>query len=164
MSASTDSLTTDVVVNDQIVHLRPISGDDIDQERLFLETISAEGRYSTLLGDTADIDYDNKMAFIAVTKGANGKEEVIGVGRYATDEFDHCETVIRVAEDWYAPGLGQVLMNSLIDFARNKGKEFIYAVESTDNSPMLVIARDVGMDPQRDPENAGLIRYELTLP
>ena len=163
MTADANKYVSEFVINDQIVHLRAAIGEDFAEEHRFIKQLSPQSRYYRVLKKDAKVDFDTRMAFIAVIESADGGEQTVGAGRYLTDEYDHCETVIRVAEDWYVPGLGQVLMKMLIDFAQEHGKEFIYAIEPVDNTHMRVIARDLKMDAQRDPDNPQFMRYELTL-
>lgn len=174
MTENLDDLVSDVVINEQIVHIRPITSDDIEIEKSFVEHLSPESRYFRFLGGTrgltdeaakilCDVDFDKRMAFIAVIKSADGKEEVLGVSRYASDKFDHCESAVTVADEWQNHGLGQVLMKRLIDFARHKRKELIYSIDLTENTNMLMLARDLGMDSQRDPNDAKLMRHQLVL-
>jgi GNAT superfamily N-acetyltransferase len=174
MIKSSDDLATDVVVNDQIVHIRPITGDDIEIEKRFVERLSPESRYFRFLGGVSglsdktakafcEIDFDKKMAFIAVIKNADGEQQEIGVARYASDQYDHCESAVTVADEWQNHGLGTFLMKALIEFARHKGKELIYSIDSVDNTHMRLLARDLGMTGQRDPEDAKNIRYELKI-
>ncbi|MFT6407247.1 MAG: GNAT superfamily N-acetyltransferase [Arenicella sp.] len=169
-----NDLATDVVVNGQIVNIRPIAGDDIEIEKQFVESLSPESRYFRFLGgvsgitdETAkalcEIDFDKKMAFIAVIKNAASEQQVIGVSRYASDEFDHCESAVSVADDWQNHGLGTHLMKALIEFARHKGKELIYSIDPIDNTHMRMLARDLGMTAQRDPNDAKMIRYDLQI-
>ena len=174
MTENLNDLVSDVVINEQIVHIRPITSDDIEIKKRFVEHLSPESRYFRFLGGTqdltddaarvlCDIDFDKRMAFIAVIKSADAKEEVIGVSRYASDKYDHCESAVTVADDWQNHGLGQVLMGRLIDFARHKRKERIYLIALTENTHMRMLARDLGMDSQREPEDAKLMRHELVL-
>lgn len=173
MSSTSETLTSDVVINDQIVHIRPIHKADVDIEKQFVARLSPDSRHARFLGGVkglsdeaadafCDIDYDKKMAFIATLK-KGGEEQEIGVARYATDEYDHCEFAITVADEWQSSDLGQALAKELIDFARHKNKELIYSIDSTENTFMRLLARDIGLTGQRDPDDASLIRYELLL-
>lgn len=174
MTNYSDSLAKDVVIDDQIVHIRPITGADIEIEKQLVNRFDPEGRYQRLLyqesaaPDKTDdsfhgIDFENKIAFVAIGKNASDKEEGLGVARYATDRYDHCEASVIVADGLQRHGLDQVLMKTLIEFARKHNKELIYAIDDIDDSYMQTLARDVGMTAQRDPNDANIMRYELLL-
>ena len=174
MTENLSALVSDVVINEQIVRIRPITIDDIEIEQDFIDHLSPESRYFRFLGGTqgltkeaamvlCDVDFDKKMAFIAVIKNTDGKEKIIGVSRYASDQFDHCESAIAVADEWQNHGLGHVLMERLIELARHKRKELIYSIDLIENTKMRMLARDLGMQGQRDPNDAKLIRYQLFL-
>lgn len=174
MPKDLNELTRDVVVNDQIVHIRPISGADVETEKRFIENLSPQSRYFRFLGGVSSlpdaevkefcsIDFDKKMAFIALIKDPSGNEQEVGIARYASDEFDHLESAVTVSDDWQNHGLGQILMRILIDFARHKGKELIYSVDPIENTRMRALAMELGMNVQREPDDANMIRYELKL-
>lgn len=174
MSDSPKSYASNVVINEQIVHIRPISGADIEVEKQFVRHADPEGRYQRLLHQATaapelveesfhGIDFDNRIAFVAKVKSSDGEERPVGVARYGTDQYGHCEASVIVAAEWEVSDLDQVLMRALIDFARHHKKDLIYAIDRVDNSHMHTLARDIGMTAQRDPSDAGTMRYELLL-
>jgi GNAT superfamily N-acetyltransferase len=174
MTMSSNNLAYDVLVNDHVVHIRPITGEDRVIERRFVEGLSAESRYNRFLGgvsgltDSAakefcEIDFDKKIAFIAVIKNAAGEQQEIGVARYTCDQFDHCESAIMLADEWQDHGLGTLLMKALIEFARHSGKELLYSIDDAGNTAMRMLARDLGMTEQRDVNDANILRFELVI-
>jgi acetyltransferase len=174
MTMSSNNLAYDVLVNDHIVHIRPIAGDDRVIERRFLEGLSAESLYYRVLAGVSslankaakefcEIDFDKKMAFVAVIKNATGEQQEIGVARYACDQFDHCESTVMVADAWKDHGLDTLLMKALIEFARHSGKELLYSIDDAGNTPMRMLARGLGMTEQRDVDDANIIRFELVM-
>jgi GNAT superfamily N-acetyltransferase len=174
MTKNEDNLVIEMVVNNEIIEIRPVTGDDIETEKQFVRNHSSEGRYHDLLHQATaspdktgesfhGIDYENKIAFVAVVKKAGHDVKTVGVARYATDKYDHCEAGVIVAEEWQNTGLDTRLMKSLIRFARDHHKELIYSIDHVDDSHMRRLARDSGMTAQRDPDDAKTMRYELLL-
>jgi len=174
MSKYLTDLESDIKIKNQAIHIRPINSNDIEREKQFVEKLSPESRHFRFLdgmhqltdkaaSDLCDIDYDKKMAFIAVIKNPNNGEQEIGVSRYATDDKNECECAVTVADEWKNHGLGRILMNKLIDFARGKGKIVLYSIDLANNTHMHQLANDLGMNSQPDPDDATMVRYELTL-
>jgi GNAT superfamily N-acetyltransferase len=174
MSKNLIDLESDITIKSQYIHIRPISSKDIEKEKKFVAELSPESRHFRFLSsirnltekeayDLCDIDYDNKMAFIAVIKDSDNIEQEIGVSRYATDNNNECECAVTVAEEWKNHGLGKILMDKLIDFARSKGKKVIYSIDLADNTNMNHLAKNLGMTSKHDPEDATMVRYELKL-
>ncbi len=168
-----DKLTTDTEINGQQVRIRPINDQDLLREKNFVEHLSPLSQHFRFLGGVGhlseaalksfcEIDYDSKMGFIA-TIDINGEEQEIGVSRYAVDNDGDCECAVTVADEWQHHGLGRLLMNRLIEFARNQGKEGIYSLDSANNSHMRKLAKDLGMSAKRDAGDATLVKYELQL-
>jgi hypothetical protein len=54
-------------------------------------------------------------------------------------------------------------MNTLIDFARSRGKKVMYSMDLSDNTQMHQLANDLSMTTKHDPDDASMVRYELTL-
>jgi GNAT superfamily N-acetyltransferase len=98
-----------------------------------------------------------------VVASAAGEQYEIGVARYVSDEFDHCESAVAVAEGWQNHNLGTFLMKALIQFARHNDKESLYSIALSSNTHMRMLARDLGMSEQRDLDDAKNLRYELKI-
>ena len=174
MSKNSTDLESDININNQAIHIRPINSNDIEREKQFVERLSPESWHFRFLygmhqltdkavSDLCGIDYDKKMAFIAVIKNPDNGEQEIGVSRYATDDKNECECAVTVADEWKNHGLGKTLMNKLIDFARSKGRTTLYSIDLADNTHMNQLAKDLGMSHQRDSDDVTMVRYELTL-
>ena len=164
-----EDLITEIVDNDQGVHIQPLNDADLERESEFVNRVTPGGPYVRFLAEadagqeSLQVDFDTKMAFIATLKHSDPENEVIGVTRYRTDEFDHCEFVITVADEWQEHDVGRQLVKSLIDFAKDKDKKFIYAIDHIDNMLMRRIAQDLDLDVQRDTYDASTLRFELLL-
>ncbi len=173
-SLNIDDLTTDTKINGVDIHIRPINPEDMIREKEFVERLSPESRHFRFLGgvqhltdkaakELCEIDFDKRMAFIALIKDASGNEQEIGVSRYATDNDGNCESAVTVADQWQNHGLGRLLMDKLINFAREKGKKNLYSLDFANNTHMHQLANDLGMKRFHDPDDGSLVHYQLAL-
>lgn len=164
---------TDVSIEGQHIHIRPIRADDLVRERDFVRQLSPTSRHFRFLGgvkelsdavlkNLCEVDYDNRMAYIA-TINKDGNEQEIAVSRYAKDDEGNYECAVTVSDDWQHHGLGRILMNKLAEFARKRGIARLYSVDLADNRAMHALAKDMGMTVTQDPLDATLVRYELKL-
>ena len=109
------------------------------------------------------IDFESKMAFVATIESA-GKEEEIGVSRYAVNKSgDSYEFSVAVADKWQNKGLGTLLMKHLIDYARKQGIKRLYSIDFVDNYRMRALAKDLGMQVKTDPSDSTQVIYSLML-
>lgn len=161
-------------IDGHAVTIRPLNSQDTDIERNFIEQLSPQTKHFRFFGgvnklsDTqlkmlCDIDFDHRMAFVA-TITTEGKEEEIGVSRYAEDtNGDGYEFAVTIADQWQHKGLGTLLMRKLIEFAKQHQIKRLYSIELADNTHMRQLAHDLGMQAKRDPEDAHQVIYSLTL-
>ena len=161
-------------IEGQRVLIRPISLDDAEIERDFIEGLSPIDKHYRFLGGVAhltteellnlcNIDYVTKMAFVAMID-VKGKEKEIGVSRYAVNEYgDSYEFSVTVADQWKNKGLGTLLMKYLIDYARKHGVERLYSIDFSDNYRMKALAKDLGMHVETDPNDSKQVIYNLYL-
>ncbi|TQV81108.1 GNAT family N-acetyltransferase [Exilibacterium tricleocarpae] len=170
-----DNETTDRIdIEGHQVTIRPLSAADIDLERDFIDKLSAQSKHYRFLGGVnhlstaqlkklCDIDFDHRMAFMASVT-THGREEEIGVSRYAVDAGGNgCEFAVTVADQWQHKGLGTLLMRKLIEFARTHHVKRLYSIDLADNAHMRQLAGDLGMQAERDPEDARQVIYSLVL-
>ncbi|HEV2679560.1 MAG TPA: GNAT family N-acetyltransferase [Rhodanobacter sp.] len=156
------------------VLIRPLRTDDREREEDFIKRLSPESRRYRFLGafkeaspelidQLMDVDYQHRMAFVALVHD-NGKLREVGVSRYsATDEDMHCECAITVADDWRQRGLGVLLMQHLIDLARRNGYKQMYSLDAAGNESMRDLANYLGFRRQQDPDDSAQIIHTLDL-
>ncbi|MDH4051202.1 MAG: bifunctional acetate--CoA ligase family protein/GNAT family N-acetyltransferase [Rubrivivax sp.] len=155
------------------VTLRPIRPEDEPQHLAFLERLTPEDIrlrifYSrrtiarSELARLTQIDYEREMAFVATAPGEQG-EETLGVAR-ATADPDNVEAEfgIVIRSDLKGGGLGQRLMNKLIDYLRARGTQRLVSEVLTENTGMLDLAERLGFELQR-PGPDGTRRISLSL-
>ncbi|HEX7943853.1 MAG TPA: GNAT family N-acetyltransferase, partial [Phenylobacterium sp.] len=94
------------------------------------------------------IDYDRHMALVAET--ADG--ELLGVGRLVEDpQGDTGEFALMVRTDRQKRGLGRVLLQAVLDYARSRGLREIWGDVARENDRMLGLARALGFTTDESP-------------
>lgn len=156
------------------VLIRPIRPEDRERESDLIKRLSPEARYLRFLGTMREaspmlldqlmkVDYHNTMAFVALAH-ENGVLREVGVSRYgASDNDQHCECAITVADDWHQRGLAVILMRHLIDMARRNGFRQMYSIEATDNGPMHELAHYLGFRGGSDQDDNTQLIHTLEL-
>lgn len=156
------------------VTIRPIRLTDEAMEAEFVRRLSPQAKHFRFLGGVkelapqtlkafCDVDGRHSMAFIATVQ-EDGKETQIGVSRFAPNSRDDVrEMAVTVADEWQNQGLGILLTEKLIEFAKDHGIKQLYSVDLADNMAMRELADDLGMISQRDADDAHQVIYSLTL-
>lgn len=156
------------------VLIRPLTSKDREREISFIERLSHKARRLRFLGDfehasaatidrLMDVDYQSRMAFIALIH-EDGDLREIGVSRYsATGDGKRCECAVTVSDDWRGKGLGVLLMRHLIDVARRKGFKTMFSVDASDNQAMRDLAAYLGFVRRPDPQDSTQVLHTLDL-
>jgi GNAT superfamily N-acetyltransferase len=155
------------------VLVRPISKDDADLERAFIEGLSAEGREYRFLGQVnvsddlvrrmTAIDRERDMAFVALLQ-ADDKTVEIGVSRFCmTADAATCECAVTVSDAWQHKGLGVMLMNHLIDLARVRGFKRMVSIDMAENAAMRHLAKSLGFERRTADDSHGEVVHTLYL-
>jgi GNAT superfamily N-acetyltransferase len=154
--------------------IRPISIQDMNLENDFINHLSPETKHYRFFGGInhvsdkvlksfCEVDGQNSMAFVA-TEQVNGEEVEIGVCRYAVSEKpDVYELALTIADKWQDKGLGKLLMNELISYAKSHGVKWMYSVELADNGFMRTLSKELGMQAKMDVEDPHQVIYSLAL-
>jgi acetyltransferase len=107
------------------------------------------------------IDYARAMAFIAIEE-ASGR--MLGSVRLHADaNYDSGEYAILVRSDLKGKGLGWLLMQMIIDYARAEGLKTIEGQVLSENTTMLAMCRELGFDISPDPHERETCSVKLTL-
>ena len=107
------------------------------------------------------IDYARAMAFIAIDE-ASGK--MLGVVRLHADaNYDTGEYAILVRSDLKGRGLGWLLMQMIIEYARAEGLKTVEGQVLRENTTMLAMCRELGFEIAADPDdtNVWLVRRKI---
>ncbi|MBN2466952.1 MAG: GNAT family N-acetyltransferase [Deltaproteobacteria bacterium] len=130
------------------VLLRPVKISDEPLLKEFFYSLSGESRYRRffvpqnilpheLLQQFVVLDYTKQMAIFAVVD-REGREELVGVGRYAVAENKHTADAAFVVKDAYQnQGIGRELVFYIAHLARRQGLLGISAEVLDENKTML---------------------------
>ncbi|HEV2621786.1 MAG TPA: GNAT family N-acetyltransferase [Frateuria sp.] len=157
-----------------VVLIRPLRPDDRAREEEFLRAMSPDSKRlrflcsfreasPELVDQLMDVDYDKRMAYVALAH-EDGHLHEVGVSRYsASNDGAQCECAVTVADHWRHRGLAVVLMRHLIDMARKRGFRQMYSVDAADNQPMQELAAYLGFKRSLDPNDPTQAIHTLTL-
>jgi acetyltransferase len=107
------------------------------------------------------IDYARAMAFIALDETSG---EMLGVVRLHADANYHAgEYAVLNRSDFQGRGLGWLLMQLIIEYARAEGLRVIEGQVLRENITMLAMCRELGFQINPDPHDADLVVARLSL-
>lgn len=110
------------------------------------------------------IDYDREMAFVLTEKGMRFGGEIYGVARlHADPDNERAEYAIIVRKEFTDRGLGTLLMDRLVSYARTRGTGEIFGYVLTDNHRMLDLCARMGFSRAALPDDPGVLRVSLDL-
>lgn len=153
--------------------VRPIKPEDAPQHVEFFSSLDPEDvrmrmfvRMRELspaqLARMTQIDYDREMAFIASRIRPDGKPETLGVVRVVCDPDNiSAEFAISVRSDLKGKGLGQLLMNRVIRYCRERGVQEIVGETLSYNNALLNLVKPLGFVAKRSLDNDTML---LNLP
>ena len=97
------------------------------------------------------IDYARAMAFLAIEEATGN---MLGVIRLHADaNYDSGEYAVLVRSDLKGRGLGCLLMQMIIEYARAEGLRTIEGQVLSENTVMLAMCRQLGFDVAPDPRD-----------
>jgi GNAT superfamily N-acetyltransferase len=156
------------------VLIRPIRSEDEPLYGPFVARLSAEDVRLRFFGPVKEfnhaflehfthVDYEHAIAFIALHELTG---EMLGVARLHAhaDRPSSGEYAIIVRSDLKGHGLGWLLMQQIIAFARAKGFRSIDGQVLHENKTMLDMCRELGFDIRINPAAPGIsdVRLELS--
>jgi acetyltransferase len=107
------------------------------------------------------IDYARAMAFIAIEEGSG---EMLGVVRlHANATYDSGEYAILVRSDLKGRGLGWLLMQTIIEYARAEGLRSIEGQVLRENTTMIAMCRKLGFAVAADPDETNTCVVKLPI-
>lgn len=150
----------------EIVHLRdgtalairPIRPEDAPRLRQFHSRLSPESIYLRWMGmhpeltekeaeQLAKVDYEARMAFVALLT-VGEEEAIVGVARYAgfgPEKPEQAEAAIVVEDRYQGQGLGSLLLDRLLAYARALGIRTFVAEISAENDRMMRFLQRSGL-------------------
>jgi acetyltransferase len=151
------------------VTIRPIRPDDANRERDFLTALSPESRYlrfqrwvaapsDDLIHFLTDVDLERHLALVCVFP-RDGEEEFVGQARYvANPDGTSCEFSIVVADSWQKTGIAGILMDDLMQAARERGLRRMEGLVLSSNVSMLQFAHALGFEVSPVPQDLTTMR------
>ncbi|NHZ80866.1 GNAT family N-acetyltransferase [Massilia sp. CCM 8695] len=142
-----------------VAFFNALSDDDV-RYRMFVRVRELN---ASQLARFTQIDYDREMAFIATRPGPDGASETLGVARVVCDPDNiSAEFAVTVRSDLKGHGLGQLLMEKLIDYCRSRGTREIVGEALPQNTRIAKLARKLGFAVSKSTED-GSIHMRLPL-
>ncbi|MGE0723462.1 MAG: GNAT family N-acetyltransferase, partial [Alphaproteobacteria bacterium] len=115
----------------------------------------------TMLARLTQIDYDREMAIVAFRKDTR---EGMGVVRLLADpDGQRAEFAIAVVSDAKGRGLGYLLMQRIVSYARGRGIKQIVGDVLRENQAMLDLARDLGFEIEPSGSDPAIVRVRLAV-
>ena len=158
--------------DDSAVFVRPVRPEDEDMFRTFFTSVSEQDlrlrffasvkQFShTFIARLTQIDYARAMAFAAIEE-ASGR--MLGVVRlHANPNHDIGEFAVLVRSDLKGRGLGWMLMQLILEYARAEGLQTVEGQVLSENITMLTMCRELGFAVKRDPESPSTNIVRLSL-
>ena len=156
------------------ITIRPIRPEDAQLVQKFVHDLSDETKYfrymnslqeltESMLVRFTQIDYSREMALIAVTEDKDGEVQ-LGVARYAINpDGETCEFALVVADNITGKGLGNKLMSSLMDAARDKGLKIIEGEVLNNNHNMLKLMNRLGFSMHGSEDDHAIMKVSKVL-
>ena len=126
-------------------------------------------RFFQMLKDTphevrvryCNVDYDREVAIVAETV-ENGKRKILGVSRLSIESDGRSgEMAFIVSDYWQGLGLGTKIVDYVLDIAKEKGVESVYAIMLPDNYRALSLTKKMGFT--IDYLSDGTVKAQLSL-
>src|SRR5499427_6340586 len=148
------------------IFVRPIRPEDEALYPAFLTAVTADDlrlRFFApvkefshgFLARFTQIDYARAMAFIAIEEATG---QMLGVVRvHAECEYRTAEYAILVRSDLKGHGLGWMLMELMIEYARTEGLQSIRGQVLQENRTMLQMCRQLGFHIAPDPDESSIV-------
>ena len=115
----------------------------------------------TFIARFTQIDYARAMALIAIDEATGAMLGVVRV--HADAEYTSGEYAILVRSDQKGHGLGWLLMQLIIEYARSEGLRTIKGQVLRENTGMLEMCRELGFDIASDPHEPSSVIATLPL-
>ncbi|WP_368212378.1 GNAT family N-acetyltransferase [Aeromonas sp. s10] len=154
------------------VLLRPIRPEDEPAHKQFVRQVSDEDRYKRFFADVGElgheelarmtqIDYDREMAFVAVGQDGPFSQQIVGVVRaIASPDQSDAEFAILVRSDLKGLGLGKLMMEKIVRYARERGIGQLSGMTMPSNRGMINLAKRLGFKIDIQLED-GIVNMEL---
>jgi len=161
------------------VTIRPIRPDDASGLQAGFQRLSPESVYLRFLEtfnmltdkqarDFAEVDYCHKMAMVAEIQ-EDDQDNLIGVARYALvgeSNSKLAESAVVVVDEYQGRGLGTLLLDRLVKYARDHGVEAFLGTIHHSNAKIMRFIRRSGFPAEKQMLEPGVweVRVKLETP
>jgi RimJ/RimL family protein N-acetyltransferase len=169
-----ESWAVDAVTRDgRLYRIRPLLASDRAHEIAFIASLSEDTRFLRtmhplrvlpphLLDQLMDVDYDGRMAFVAVVREPDG-ERFVAVARYGVEgAAGEAEFGITTTDEWQRLGIARRLLEQLFAYARSRGLKRIVGLILPENVRMIRLAQSLGFRAVHDADEH-VVRVTLDL-
>jgi GNAT superfamily N-acetyltransferase len=164
-------LVSDLVLSDdRSVHIRPILPEDapaLAEAIAHADEETLRSRFlgwslvidETMLRQLVDVDYEHRLALVALDNTGRG----VGIARYeGAPGTDIAEVAVAVSHDWRHVGLGSTLFMLLAQAALARGISRFLVLCLVDNEDVIGLLRASNL-PHRTSVSKGVVKTELEL-
>jgi len=155
----------DVLSDGTRVFMRVLRPDDAHYYPEFISHLTLEDlrlRFFTAIRELSDdrihelthLDYDRAMAFIAIDEATDLMLGIVRLHLDADRKGGEYAVIVRSALKGH--GLGWLLMQRMIDYARMLGLRTVHGQVLAENTTMLRMCRDLGFEITDDPHSKGI--------
>jgi acetyltransferase len=152
--------------------VRPIRPEDEDLMRRFFSHMTADDLrlrfFATVknighvfIARLTQLDYARAMAFVAIDKSSG--EMLAGASLHADANHQNAQYAIMVRSDLKSQGIGWLLMQMIIEYARTEGIRRIEGQVLRENTAMLAMCVELGFHSVPDSDDPGIVDVSLNL-
>lgn len=136
------------------VRLRPLAEDDGPRLVELFDSLSPETVFARFLSPVRHLDESRLRALthldpavecaLAATRVVDGRERLLGVGRFRRSSPTEAEIAIVIGDPWHRLGLGRMLLRRMTEVARGMGLMWFLSTIDPGNLRLLRFAEAVG--------------------
>jgi acetyltransferase len=117
-----------------------------------------------MLARLTQVDYDRELALIALAPDEHGTQSIVGVSRYsANPDAESCEFAVTIDDQWNGRGVASLLMQRLMQVARDSGYSRMTGSVLPENFSMLKLAARLGFHREKDLEDPTVVKVVRSL-
>lgn len=156
-----------------LVHIRAVRPTDRTDFIAAFARTSDQTRYRRFFGSkngiteaeldfSLNVDFVNHVALAAILEENDGRQVLVGAGRYVISGELEAELAFTVDDPHQGLGIGTHLLHHLILIARDAGLQTLEAEVLAANTPMLEVFKHCGL-PMTTRHETGSVRIRLDL-
>ena len=155
------------------VTIRPIRPEDAPLLQAGFSRLSPESIYLRFLEtfnaltdkqarEFSTVDYHQRMALVAEII-EDGQKSLIGVARYAMVEPGVAESAIVVIDEYQSRGLGTILLDRLVKYARTQGVQAFLATVHFTNARIMRFIKRSGLPTEKKMLEPGVWEIRVSI-